>query len=265
MTDYMNQPLAELKEAVISDGVIDAEEAKHLRQRLYADGIIDREEADFLFAVNDAVSGADNAPSWYALFVDALTSHVLDDEKSPNVLDSDEAAYLIAKVDADGKVDAVELQLLVNICARAQKAPDRFHDYVLAALKQAVLEDGVIDDTEVQMIRHVIYGPGGAGGVRVDRKEADLIFALNDATTGKTNAPAWNDLFVEAITSHVLEDEASPGEVDEAEAAWLADRIQGDQQVDENEKALLTNIKAKASYISDRLAKLIESSCSGKD
>ena len=264
MTDYMNQPLAELKEAVIADGIIDADEARGLRQRLYADGIIDREEADFLFEINDAVSGANNDPSWNALFVDALTSHVLEDEKSPNVLDDEETAYLIAKIDADGTVDAVELQLLVNICAAAKSAPDRFHDYVLAALKQAVLEDGVIDDAEVHMIRHVIYGPGGAGGERVDRKEADFIFDLNDATTGKANAPAWNDVFVEAITSHVLEDEASPGEVDETEAAWLTERIEADQQVDANEKALLKNIKVKASRITEGLAKLIESSCGGE-
>lgn len=257
MTDYMNQPLDELKMAVIADGVIDADEAKHLSQRLYADGIIDREEADFLFAVNDAVSGADNDPAWQALFVDALTSHVLDDEKSPNVLDNDEAAYVIGKIDADGTVDAVELHLLVNICARAESAPARFHDYVLAVLKQAVLEDGVIDEAEVHMIRQVIYGPGGSSGERVDRKEADFIFDLNDATTGKANEPTWNELFVEAITSHVLEDEESPGEVDEAEADWLAKRIEGDQQIDTNEKALLANIESKAASIPDRLAKMI--------
>ena len=260
MTDYMNQPLDELKTAVIADGLIDADEAKNLRQRLYADGVIDREEADFLFVVNDAVSDADNDPAWQALFVEALTSHVLDDEESPNVLDDDEAAYLIAKIDADGTVDAVELQLLVNICARAESAPDRFHDYVLAALNQAVLEDGVVDKAEVQMIRQVIYGSGGAGGERVDRKEADFIFDLNDATTGKANDPAWNELFVEAITSYVLEDEESPGEVDESEADWLVERIEGDQQIDANEKALLENIKSKASSIPDRLVKMIESS-----
>ena len=221
MTDYLNQPLDKLKEAVIADGVIDADEVKGLRQRLYADGIIDREEADFLFAVNDAVSGGANDPAWAELFVEALTSHVLEDEKSPNVLDDDEASYLISKISADGKVDQIELQLLVNICSRAKDAPDRFHDYVLEALRQSVLEDGVIDEAEVKMIRQVIYGPGGAGGERVDRKEADLIFDLNDATSGKANAPAWNALFVEAITSHVLEDEESPGTVDDSEAAWL--------------------------------------------
>ena len=31
---------------------------------LYADGVIDREEADFLFSINDVVSGNKNSPAW---------------------------------------------------------------------------------------------------------------------------------------------------------------------------------------------------------
>ena len=64
MTDYMNDSLADLKAAILDDGIIDDDEVGKLRERLYADGVIDREEADFLFDLNDAVSGKDNAASW---------------------------------------------------------------------------------------------------------------------------------------------------------------------------------------------------------
>jgi uncharacterized membrane protein YebE (DUF533 family) len=242
-----------LKNQILEDGVIDADEVKLLRKELYADAVIDREEADFLFALNDATSGADNDPSWRAFFVEALSDHVLKDKVSPGVVDDDEAAYLISKIMADGVVDANELALLVNITAKARSTPQAFSSFVLSSLKAAVLEDGVIDGAEVEMIRKVIYGTGGAGGTAVDRVEADFLFELNDATSGKENHPSWKALFVEAITAHVLEDKVSPGAVDEAEADWLIARIEKDGVYDENEKALLRNIKAKATSIAAKL------------
>ncbi len=248
----------ELKKQILEDGVIDAGEVKMLRKELYADGIIDREEADFLFALNDATSGAGNDAGWQILFVEALSDHVLKDETSPGVLDEDEATYLMSKIEADGVVDGNELALLVNITTAAESAPDAFSAFVLSSLKDAILEDGVIDANEVEMIRKVIYGTGGAGGVAVDRVEANFLFDLNDATSGKENHSSWKELFVEALSSHVLEDEESPGEIDEAEAGWLIARIEGDGVYDENETALLQNIKASASAIADTLKSKIE-------
>jgi len=243
----------ELEKQILEDGIIDANEVERLRKELYQDAIIDREEADFLFALNDATSGADNDPSWQALFVEALTDHVLKDEVSPGVLDDDEAAYLKSKIEADAVVDANELALLANITAAAKSTPDDFNAFVLSSLKAAVLEDGIIDAAEVKLIRKVIYGAGGAGGEAVDRVEADWLFELNDAVSGSANHPSWKDLFVEAISAHVLQDPVSPGAIDEAEAKWLIARIEKDGVYDENETALLQNIKAKATSIAGSL------------
>lgn len=243
----------ELKKRILEDGIIDADEVEVLRKELYEDEVIDREEADFLFALNDATSGAANDPSWKKLFVKALADHVLADEISPGVIDDDEAEYLISKIEADGVVDANELALLVYIAAHGQGAPDSFNTFVLSSMKAAILEDGIIDEAEVKMIRKVIYGTGGAAGEAVDRMEADFLFDLNDATSGKDNHPSWKDLFVEALSAYVLEDEISPGEIDEDEADYLIEKILADGVVDENEKALLKNIKAKATKIDDKL------------
>ena len=211
------------------------------------------EEADFLFTINDAVSGHDNDPSWLELFVEALTAHVLEDDVSPDVLDDDEAQYLVSKIEADEQVDASELALMVNIASKAKEAPESFNKFLLSAMKDALLEDGIIDAQEVDMIRKVIYGTGGSGGESVSRLEADFLFDLNDATSGAANHGSWKDLFVEALTSHLLEDEISPGEVDADEGDWLVGRIEADEQYDENERALLLNLKSKAKSISGKL------------
>lgn len=131
------------------------------------DGVIDREEADFLFAVNDAVSGRKNAPGWKKLFVEALTDYVLCDEVSPGVVDDKEAAYLIKKIQGDKQVDEVELALLVNITAKAKGTPPKFQKFVLASLKDAILEDGVIDADEVNMIKTRLSMAAAAEMVRL--------------------------------------------------------------------------------------------------
>lgn len=259
MTDHMTKPLKELAKDVVADGVVDAREVKQLRERLYADGVIDKEEADFLFQINDAVSGKKNAPAWKELFVEAITSHVLEDPQSPGVVDTAESQYLIRKIRSDKNVDDVELSCLVNIIAKAKATPERFRNFVLDSLKAAILEDGVIDADEVQMLRAVVYGAGSGSGAGVDRQEADFLFALNDAVSGHKNHPSWRTFFVEAIVKHLLEDEDSPGVVDSDEAAWLIRKVEGDGSIDDTEISLLRSLKAKATSVSENLvAKMTE-------
>jgi len=239
---------------IVADGVIDSDEVTQIESVIYADGQIDAEEADFMFRLNDAVTGKDNDDGWQALFVRSLTDYVLADETSPGEVDADEANYLIEKIGNDGQVDEAELALLVNITAQATACTDEFNAYVLEALYQAVIADGVIDDDEVAMIKTVIYGSGGGGGEAVDRDEAEFLFKLNDACSGQDNCAGWSALFVEAISSHVLEDDESPNEIDADEAEFLIEAVLADGQVDDVERALLVNIKAKATAIDASLA-----------
>jgi len=201
MDDYMTKTLNDFAKDILEDGVIDAEEVQCIQKRIYEDNVIDREEADFLFELNDGVSGAANDPSWKELFVKALTDHVTKDIESPGVVDEDEASYLIEKIKGDNKVDDVELALLVNITSTAKECHESFNTFVLESVKAAILEDGIIDDEEVEMIKKVIYGTGGGAG----------------------------------------------------EADWLIERIEGDDVYDENEKALLTYIKANAKEVNEKL------------
>ena len=105
----------------------------------------------------------------------------------------------------------------------------------LDQLKKDLLADGIIDSDEVKTIKKVIYEDG-----KIDKDEADFLFELNDAVSGK-----------------VLEDEVSPNEIDDDEAEYLYDQIKGDGQVDDIERALLENIKAKAKNFPEILASLL--------
>jgi uncharacterized membrane protein YebE (DUF533 family) len=111
----------------------------------------------------------------------------------------------------------------------------------LNELKKSILADGVIDEAEVEQLREAVYADG-----KIDKEEAEFLFELNDAVSGKNNHSSWEHFFVEAITNFLLEDEQSPGEIDETEAKWLLEQIQGDGQLDNTERSLLENLKVKA-------------------
>lgn len=115
--------LNDLKKSIIANGIIDEIEVKQLREILFADGAIDKDEAEFIFEMNDAVSGKENHSSWKMLFVDAITSFILEDEESPGVVDEGEANWLLNKIQGDGKLDDIELALMNNLKTKAKYLP----------------------------------------------------------------------------------------------------------------------------------------------
>lgn len=111
---------------------------------------------------------------------------------------------------------------------------------------KSIIADGVVDSAEVAQIRAYIYADG-----KIDREEADQLFEINDAVSGANNDAGWPNLFAEAITSHVLDDDESNGDLDEDEWAYVKGKVEGDGQIDVAERALLAMIKAKANSVPD--------------
>jgi tellurite resistance protein len=129
----MTQSLTKLREAIVADGVVDADEVRKLRERIYADGRIDRDEAELLFDINDAVSGKANDAGWQGLFVDAICDYLLKDEKSPGAVDDQEATWLLERIQRDEKLDDTERALLQAIENRATSIDDKLKKFIASA------------------------------------------------------------------------------------------------------------------------------------
>lgn len=120
--------LEELKSKLLADGIIDLNEANELEKLLFADGKIDSEEAEFIFEINDAVSGKENDAAWNKLFVKAIASFLLDDENSPGEIDETEADWLYNKIKGDGQIDAVEKELLLHLKSKVKSFPTKLEE-----------------------------------------------------------------------------------------------------------------------------------------
>lgn len=107
-------------EAILEDGIIDDAEVADFKAFVTADGVIDRKEADAFFEINDAITDKEgNSEAWPELFATSIADHVLADEETPNVIDEDEATYLVNRIKGDGQVDSTEKLLLTTIKSRA--------------------------------------------------------------------------------------------------------------------------------------------------
>jgi len=255
-------------EAEIRRGArISADHVLQLRRAIYRNGSIGRDEAEFLFHLNR--QSQDDDPAWAELYVEALTDFFFWREGTDSALTEDAERLLFSWVGQRGSVDdPTELRLLLNLMFRSKAASERFRAFVLAAVERSVLDSdhalfghadrrpGAIDRADVEVIRRLVYGTGGQSGLAISCTEAEFLFALNRATAGADNHPAWRELFVKAITMYLLFGGASPDAVDEQEATWLAGQIGGDAGDHANERALLTYLKQEAASLHPALEPL---------
>jgi hypothetical protein len=109
-------------------GAIDRADVEVIRKLVYGlagqKGMaIGRAEAEFLFALNDATAGQKNDPAWCDLFVKAIAMHLLHGGPSPDAVDEDEARWLVARIEVDGKDHDNERALLAYVRREATHLP----------------------------------------------------------------------------------------------------------------------------------------------
>lgn len=133
------------------------------------------------------------------------------------------------------------MQLIVSHCRPHRKKSILLFDMVdLIELKKRIIADGELNEAEVLQLRKAIFEDD------MTMEKGDFLFSLKDMANKKKISPAYKFLFVEAISSLLLEDEESPGEIDESEAKWLRAKIQNNKHVDEYDRALLKNLRERS-------------------
>jgi len=229
---------ADLVDELAHKGSITAEDVLALRQGLFKDGVVDRPEAEAVFRLDQAC--ATKAPEWTQFYVDALTDHFVWQSEPSGYVSEAQALLLIDRITQDGRIDQMsELELLTNIVHWATACPEELAVLALGAVRDSILTPesasqgesrapAVISPADVEVIRKIIYAGAGGGGFMVTRREADLLFELNDATAAAENAPSWSDIFVKGIANHVMFPRGAQAVPDAEEAVrrekWLGER-----------------------------------------
>lgn len=211
---HMSMHFRELAEQAMADGHVSAEEVLGLRREGWADGAIAQDEAEALFALNRNLAECSN--EWADAFVEALVEHMLAGGSPRGYVTQLQADWLIAQIDADGRVETVaELELIAHLFERASAVPENLKAYALHQVEQAVLtgegptrdggmlEAGNVTVAECRLLRRYIFSSGGDRPGAVSQNEAEMLFRIKDATLGANNAPEWALLFVQGVGNYL--------------------------------------------------------------
>jgi hypothetical protein len=223
---------------IVRRGSIRDVDVLRLRSAYYCDGIISAQEAESLFKLNEACAIQDEA--WPAFYVEALTDYLVNQVEPEGYLTAEDGKRLIERISNDGKIARkTELDLVVNVLDKSRWSPVSLAAFALEQVRRAVVdgdgplragevsEKGKINEPEVELVRRILYAFGGDGNVAVTRREAEVLFDINDAIADPQANPAWTDLFVKAVANVLM---AASGQAvptrEEAlrRDAWLKDR-----------------------------------------
>jgi hypothetical protein len=137
-----------------------------------------------------------------------------------------DAQVLIDAFAADGIVlDVTEMRVLSALFARAIVYPANLRTFAWQAVQASALADSTIHAHEVNLIRSMVMGPASLSGIAVDRVEADMLCALDQAVADSQKDPSWATLFAQGIGNHLLFAGGTPGHVDGNERHWLNEKL----------------------------------------
>ena len=117
----------------------------------------------------------------------------------------------------------------------------------------AFLADGVIDDTEVKILKKELWADG-----KIDKDEVEFLIDLRNLAQKKAKAKkkklkgSFEKLFFKAVEQNVMAD----GTIDAEEARWLRAMLFADKKIDANEKKFLVRLKKAAKSTSPAFERL---------
>ena len=141
-----------------------------LRREAWPDGHISQAEAEAIVALNHQLTS--RCREWVEFYVEALGEYVVNQRAPKGYVDAENAAWLMAQLDADGTLGSMaEIELLVRVFECAQNVPVSLKDYAVAQMEHAVLEGtgptrnggmleaGNVNAAEALLLRRAIFAP----------------------------------------------------------------------------------------------------------
>jgi len=209
------RPVSGFSALLREPGKITDLDVRNFRMEVFGDGIVSREEAEAVFAINNTVE--DKCEAWLVFFVEAMVDYTVMQAEPKGYVSVSNAEWLIDQISHDGVVESrSELELLVKIIEKASQSPQMLSAFALSQVANAVIDGkgelmlgrtltrGVIEAPEVELLRRILYGFGGEGGISISQAEAEVLFDLNDQTVEAQNCAAWSDLFVKAFANYLM-------------------------------------------------------------
>jgi hypothetical protein len=186
-----------------------------LKRAFYEDGIATAREADVLFSINETCTS--KHADWPDFFLEAITDYLVFQEAPRGYLTAGNAEWLIERTSKDGLVSSRhDFDLILSVLSAARWSPVSLSTFALSQVRNAVktgggplrrdraVAAGTIAESEVELLRRILYAFGGDGNVAVTRDEADVLFDIDELVGSAAPNAGWTDLFAKAVANVMM-------------------------------------------------------------
>ena len=188
------------------NGFVSAEDALTLRRHIFKDDIVSKEDMDALLALGERAPDGD--PEWRELFGEVVADYYLREEIPRGFLTEGEFLELKTRVTQySDTVTPLVLWMLVDLMDKATATPPAMSQFIADQIKKVMIDDKNdphLGAHDVALIRKYLFANGGDQNVAISKREASLLFDLNDLTICRLNDASWSDLFVKSIANHLM-------------------------------------------------------------
>jgi hypothetical protein len=207
--------LKEILRRVEATGLITIEDTRAVRRCVYGGAGPSEDMLAMLFRLEEAASWTDL--SWDELLCEAAVDCLLRQAEPHDEIDRAKSDWLVERISTDGRVrTARELEALVRVLEEATSVPTALAVFALRQVRVAVVDGegplaadpetrrGLVNHGEAELLRRILTAAGGRDRTGISRAEAEVIFDIHDASAGADNDPAWNELFLKAVTNCIM-------------------------------------------------------------
>lgn len=188
------------------NGYITAEDVKFLQDQVYKNGLQTKAELNSLLGL--AERAPDGDIEWLEFFGETSADYYLREELSHDYITERSYNDLHAQVTRySHTVTPLVLSMLIKLVAKSSAAPPVMKDFIIDQIRLAIQARGMdpaITANDVALIRGFLIATDDGTNSMITQKEACFLFDLNDMTICRANDASWSEIFVKAITSHIM-------------------------------------------------------------
>lgn len=198
-------------------GSIKDSDVARLKAGFADDPDIHDEEAETLLRLNRSCPV--QAPSWSGFLVDLIADYILNQSGPEGYITAEKSDWLVSRLSTDGWIaNRAELDLLVAILGKARWFPLSLATFALGQVAGAAIHGfgplraghgqppvpGTIGEHEVALLRTILNAFAGDSALSLTRAETEILMAIDEASSGRPQPPAWVDLFAKAMSNVLL-------------------------------------------------------------
>ena len=265
----------EVRISVVKNGEISKEDVEVIENFLdenYDDySCAEKEKAELLFdlkylTISNPIEKRND--SFKDVFINAVCSYILDEKsKSPGEIDTEDEEWLNNKLAlSEAKNDPYDEDTLKRLKKRSLNFPQsldlRLSRMILNRVLNELAGRKKKIHEEIKDIEEAFYDSNSC--LKIDNREAsDYLFKIKDILYDPdklprriqkhvkwVNSPQYSEEFsklcIKTISSYLLEDSRSPGEIDKKEAKWLLARMQKKGGIDDYDINILKALKKRS-------------------